>query len=277
MTSLHMARARYKGMKDDFNTLMDDVDAEISQYVWLFQGKIIHCNCDNLNSNFIKYFYENFRRWRLKKIIATWYSPSDLWHKRQGGIWSYDGRKVRQAKLVGDGSFASDECLAISRAADIVITNPPFSLFTEFARLLLRPPFKFLVVAPMTALGYSGIFNKLKSGYLRAGYNTISTFERDDGSEEKKNCVWLTNLAGGREPLVHGLARKSDKLANVDALDVGSIKDIPYDYKGLMAVPITFPLHHNPDQYELVGLCHFPRNMDGRCLFKRMLIRRVQR
>ena len=239
-----------------------------------FKNKIIFCNCDDpTQSNFWKYFKDNFKRLGLKKLISTHYRPSTLFEDAPSYKLEYDGKNGHvKTPLKGDGDFRSAECAAVMQEADIVATNPPFSLLREFIKQVMKHDKKFLIIGNMNAVSYKEIFplfagNKIWLGYTPRGHE----FMRPDGSLQAINSVWYTNLAHDKR---HEKFRcletydpnKYPRYDNYPAIEVGRTNDIPKDYAGEMGVPITFLDKYNPDQFEIVGLCRYllPDSRGGR-------------
>ncbi len=250
------------------------------------KGKVVYCNCDDMRvSNFVKYFRENFDELGLKKLYATCYIDQsiDLFEPREiRKPILYEKNHCKSASgfidtLAGDGDFRSRECIDIMKEADVVITNPPFSLWREYISLLFEYEKKFLIVGTLNAFKNMRVFRKVLAGEIWLGWNNdIKGFEVPDEYgdrggvrvEDGKNIAsigcscWCTNLEHGKERGYLALTRKYVEgeykhYHNYDAIHVEVLKDIPMDYEGVMGVPITFLYHYNPDQFELVG------KMDG--------------
>lgn len=300
--------------KDEFYTQLSDIEKEMRHYRKHFKGKTVLCNCDDpFESNFFKYFVLNFNRLGLAKLIATSYVSSPIAGRQlsmfpladetaeagsrpykavvtkvydatgDGGVDMLDVAALFQSgenvltELSGDGDFRSDECLALLDEADIVVTNPPFSLFREYVATLIAHEKKFIIIGNVNALKYKEIFPLLKDNKLWIGasihsgdrkFNVPDDYPLDaagcgideDGRRfiRVKGVRWYTNLdiKQRHEELI--LVRRYDperypKYANYDAIDVSKVADIPYDYAGEMGVPITFMDKFNPEQFEIVG------------------------
>lgn len=300
--------------KDEFYTQLSDIEKEMRHYRKHFKGKTVLCNCDDpFESNFFKYFVLNFNRLGLAKLIATSYVSSPIAGRQlsmfpladetagagsrpykavvtkvydatgDGGVDMLDVAALFQSgenvltELSGDGDFRSDECLALLDEADIVVTNPPFSLFREYVATLVAHEKKFIIIGNVNALKYKEIFPLLKDNKLWIGasihsgdrkFNVPDDYPLDaagcgvdeDGRRfiRVKGVRWYTNLdiKQRHEELI--LVRRYDpevypKYVNFDAIDVASVADIPYDYPGIMGVPITVMDKFNPDQFELLG------------------------
>lgn len=272
--------------KDEFYTRLEDIEAEISShpdYVRQFKGKTVLCNCDDPEwSNFFKFFRLHFNQLGIKKLIATHYnkdgSPS---YKLEwtGEKLDDDTLNMVTTPLQGDGDFRSDECIEILKEADIVVTNPPFSLFREYIAQLMEYNKKFIVIGNINAVSYKEFFPLIKDGKVWAGYsfNKTMLFEVGDGysydskASEKIGdgkhygkvpmIAWFTNLDIDRVhdamPLTKNYKGNENKYPmydNYDAIECGKSSDIPKDYDGVIGVPITFLGIFSPDQFEIVGL-----------------------
>lgn len=287
--SLHAARAI---KQDEFYTQLSDIEKELVHYKKHFRNKTVFCNCDDPRiSNFFKYFLNNFEALKLKKLITTCYrnDKPDLFsqHKSDRGVYfEYSGEqresrlpdpgKIKPHQLKGDGDFRSEECVNLLKQADIVITNPPFSLFREYVGQLIEFRKNFLILGQQNVITYKEIYALIQDNKLWLGANNGGTkwFEvnkdYDITTESRKKIEngrkyfsmgsvnWFTNL---------DLAKRHDELItfekynpkmhpkydNYDAIEVSRYKEIPIDYYGAMGVPITFLDKHNPDQFQLLG------------------------
>ena len=278
---------------DEFYTRLEDITNELKHYKGHFKGKVIYCPCDklfNLNrSNFARYFIGKFHSLGIKKLICTQYNPNGkgeikiIDFQKHGFKWEYNGEYedsftideslIDTFMLNGDGSFDSIECKNIMKECDIVITNPPFSIFREFVNQILSFNKKFLIIGSQNAITYKEIFPLIKNNEMWLGYNNPKIFEvpitkienekiqfeDDNGIFYQKfgNICWFTNLMHEKryEPLY--LKRKYDsefyqKYDNYNAIDVSKVADIPMDYEGVMGVPITFLEKYCPTQFEIV-------------------------
>lgn len=277
--------------KDEFYTQLSDIERELKHYKSHFRGKVVYCNCDDPRvSNFFHYFSYNFEKLGLKKVIATCYKNQnmDLFSQNdseQAIYLEYDGDKdgnsvpdpkeIGIKPLKGDGDFRSKESIELLQQADIVVTNPPFSLFREYVEQLMKYEKKFVIIGSLSAITYKDIFkliqdNKLWLGYGFTGGNAYfatpyprefakGVYNEETGLVKFRNVSWYTNLdiAKRHEELI--LYKKYDpkeysKFDNYDAINVDKIKDIPMDYDGVMGVPITFMDKYNPEQFEIIGL-----------------------
>ena len=301
--------------KDEFYTEMPDIERELQHYWPHFRGKVIFCNCDDpYESNFFKYFALHFNHLGLKKLICTCYNGSPV----QGnelvidfGDFSDTPKKVAYKVVItevkdlnGDGAvdlsdvryllqndknvisilktgdFRDPECIELLKEADIVVTNPPFSLFREYIAQLMEYGKKFLIIGNMNAIHYKEIFplikdNKIWTGYkpFGGGMNMIQISEGFDPTKTKsytinergqiiKNimgCIWFTNLDIRKRHEDLDLVCKFSpeeypQYDNYNAIDVSRVQDIPFDYEGIMGVPDTILGQFNPDQFEIIGL-----------------------
>ena len=248
---------------DEFYTQLADIEKELGHYKDQFKNKVVFCNCDDPTwSNFWKYFALNFDFFGLKKLIAT--------HYRYDGQPSYKleisadnpNSKLVPVKttLIGNGDFRSDECVEILKEADIVATNPPFSLFREFIAQLIEHNKTFVVIGNQNAISCKEIFSLLKNNLIWIGNSYPKEFIQPCGSIKKfGNICWFTNMETKKRhdnlPLYRSYNEKDyPKYDNYDAINIDKIKDIPADYAGNMGVPITFMLKYNPEQFEVIAL-----------------------
>jgi hypothetical protein len=277
---------------DEFYTQLSDIEKELRHYKTHFHGKTVFCNCDDPRvSNFFHYFSYNFEQLGLKKLITVCYKNqnADLFTdniSEKAVYLEYDGDKncnrvpdpdeIGIKPLIGDGDFRSKECIKLLAQADIVVTNPPFSLFREFVAQLIEQKKQFLIIGHQNAIIYKDIFKYIKDNKLWLGvdnYGTkwfgvkdhydITTESRKKIENGKKyfsmgSVVWFTNIDNPKrhEDLI--LYKKFNekeypKYENYDAIEVSKVANIPIDYKGIMGVPITFLDKYNPEQFEIVG------------------------
>ncbi len=287
-TSLHAAN---RAKQDEFYTQLPDIEKELKHYRNHFRGKTVYCNCDDPTiSNFFRYFKLNFEKLGLKKLITTCYknlqinmfSQHDM-EVAAGLKYVGNGTEPTVFQLKQDGDFRSPECIELLKQADIVVTNPPFSLFREYIAQLVEYGKKFVVIGSMNAISYKEIFPLIKSaslwlGHGPAGKDMLFDVPEDYARELVKNkkvgsayrlvdgvikgrlgnAVWFTNLDHKKrhEDLILYKQYSPDeypKYDNYDAINVGKTADIPVDYAGEMGVPITFLDKHNPDQFEIVS------------------------
>lgn len=275
--------------KDEFYTQLSDIENELRHYRPHFKGKTVLCNCDDPRvSNFFKYFALNFEILGLKRLIATCYKNNepDLFSMNsceQAVYIIYDGDKngnrvpdpseMEVLPLKGDGDFRSEECIELLKQADVVCTNPPFSLFREYVAQLMQYDKKFIIVGNQNALHYSEIFPLIKDDKIWLGYgfkggatHFISKYEdvatagdHKEGMIRVSGVIWLTNLEIQKRHetlILYKTYNTSDypKYDNYDAINVDRTQDIPVDYYGAMGVPDTFLDKYNPDQFEIIGL-----------------------
>lgn len=261
--SMHAAK---RNKNDEFYTQLADIERELYHYRDHFRGKVVYCNCDDPEeSNFFKYFSLKFEDLGLKRLIATCYSADG-----RGRVLIYDGDKngnrvpdpeeIEVRQLEGDGDFRSPESIALLQEADIVVSNPPFSLFREYIAQLVEYDKKFLVIGNVNSITYKEIFPLIKDNRLWLGYNCVRHFSQPDGSTfETARTFWYTNLDHDKRRTALRLveAYSPDKYPtydNYDATEVSRAVDIPMDYYGIMGVPITFLDKYCPEQFEIVGI-----------------------
>ena len=276
---------------DEFYTRLEDIEAEISMhpdYVRQFHGKTVFCNCDDPEwSAFYEFFRLHFNQLRLKKLITTHYnkdgSPS---YKLEwdGEMLGDDTINMIKTPLQGNGDFRSDECIELLKEADIVVTNPPFSLYREYVALLEKYEKQYVILGNPNSIAYKEVFPLLKTNKMFIGYKSMGTDIYFNVTDEQKQvfletgkegsnyvikngvvlgraqAVWFTNLDLDKihEPMIltknyDGNEEKYPKYDNYDAIDIPSIKDIPKDYNGVMGVPITFLAFYCTDQFEIIG------------------------
>lgn len=250
-----------KEKNDEFYTQYKDIEKECQHYVEHLKDQWIYLPCDDEDSNFWKYFIDHFNEYGLKRLTAT--------HINLDGTPSYrldyDGLEVSKTSLNGNGDFRSEECTKIKNECDMVITNPPFSLFREFIKWLQDNTLqikKFLIIGSSNAIRYKDIFPFLKNRevFVHSANDTISFtmfFITDSGEIKSTSSIWFTNL--NRDYVYRDLkldkkydADKYNHLLNYDCINVDKVKDIPYDYEGVMSVPITV-MFYNPQQFDIIG------------------------
>ena len=275
---------------DEFYTRLTDIENELCHYKDHFKNKIIYCNCDDpYRSNFVKYFALNFKFLGLKQLIATCYKHPDVDDSQFEGVadrpikWVYNGEQIEGQNypdlskaivtdLKSDGDFRSEECLDILKDCDIVVTNPPFSLFRDFISLMEECNKSFLIIGNQNAITYKEAFsmfmnNKIWLGYgfkggaghfINEHYEDYATAtDRKEGMIRVSGVHWFTNLdiSKRHEDLILYKQYNSaeyPKYDNFDAINIDKVKEIPCDYKGLMGVPITFMNKFNPKQFDLI-------------------------
>lgn len=315
--NLHKAKAE---KNDEFYTQLSDIENELHHYKNHFNGKTIYCNCDDpYESNFVKYFLLNFNYLGLKRFIATCYAESkfkqsktNLWFVQESvkekkpykidisyvpeDIYTLEDvenkllNKDNVKLLKENGDFRSEESIELLRQSDIVVTNPPFSLFREFIHLLVSENKKFLVIGNMNAITYKEIFPLIRNNELWLGYgfnlsmifnspykNELESnrkyvkskgYNPDDRYIKVPEIAWFTNLDTEKRHESLYLykeynEREYPKYDNYDAINVDKVVDIPKDYYGVMGVPITFLNKYNPDQFDIVA---FRKGEDGKDL-----------
>lgn len=280
--------------KDEFYTQLDDINNELKHYREHFRGKTVLCNCDDPRiSNFFTYFAYNFEFLGLKKLITTCYKNQnvDLFSQNQSeqavyliyegdknGNHTPDANEIGVMPLKGDGDFRSKECIELLKEADIVVTNPPFSLFREYVAQLMEYGKEFLIIGNQNALSYKEIFPLIRDNKMWLGASIHSGDRKFwvpedyelkaagcgiDATGRKfirvKGVRWFTNLdyKERHEDLIlykNYTPNLYPKYENYDAINVNKTEDIPCDYEGIMGVPITFMDKYNPDQFEIIGL-----------------------
>lgn len=306
-----------KSKRDEFYTQLCDIESELEHYKAHFKDKIVFCNCDDPRiSNFFKYFSSNFEELGLKKVIASCYreQSEDLFNQassERGFFYEYQNTPEQKSKLQtiqvipfkGDGDFRSAESIELLKQADIVVTNPPFSLFREYVEQLVSYKKKFLIIGNVNAITYKEIFKLIKENMAWLGinlgrgisgfivpehYELYGTEARVDESGNRiispNNCLWLTNLDTFKRhediQLVkkyYGNEDEYPKYDNYDGINLNKTKDIPLDYEGAMGVPITFLHKFNPDQFEIIKFRKGDDNKDlsinGKCPYFRILVK----
>lgn len=306
-----------KSKSDEFYTQLCDIENELKYYKSHFDGKVVFCNCDDPRiSNFFKYFSSNFDDLGLKKIITSCYreQSEDLFGEsssESGFFYEYENKPEEQAELnspkvvshKGNGDFRSLESIELLKKSDIVVTNPPFSLFREYVDQLVKYDKKFLIIGNVNAITYKEIFKLIKENKAWLGinlgrgvsgfivpehYELYGTEARIDDSGNRivspNNCLWLTNLDTFKrhediqlEKTYYGNENKYQKYDNYNGINVNKTKDIPADYKGAMGVPITFLHKFNPEQFEIIKFRKGDDEKDlainGKCPYFRILIK----
>ena len=284
---------------DEFYTQLTDIEKELKHYKKHFKNKTVLCNCDDPRvSKFFHYFSYNFEKLGLKKLITICYKNQqmDLFseHKSEKAIYlEYTGDKnnnripdpveIGIKKLTGDGDFRSQECIELLKESDIVVTNPPFSLFREYIAQILECKKKFIIIGNQNAITYKEIFKLLKTNKIWLGNHVGDMkFKVPDSYEPRKTrywedengqkwrslgtVCWFTNLdiAKRHEDLIcykKFSRREYSKYENYDAIEVSKKKEIPVNYTGAMGVPITFMQNYNPNQFNIIGLANDKREI----------------
>lgn len=262
MSNSNLGNAK-KAKNDEFYTRLCDVENELRHYQQHFRDKVVFCNCDDPEwSSFWRYFHMNFNAFGLKKLISTHYDMEQSTYKME-----YTGGNDRDisvgtiTQFTGNGDFRSDECIELLKESDIVVTNPPFSLFREYIAQLMKYDKKFIVVGNKNSITYKEIFPLLKDDKVWLGYTSPNNFDTPDGVTKKVNGLtrWFTNLDIKKRHENLDLRgnyyspEKYPEYDNYDAINVSKVADIPCDYDGVMGVPITFMDKYNPDQFEIIG------------------------
>jgi len=284
--NLHKAK---NAKKDEFYTQLPDIEREMKHYTRHFKGKTVLCNCDDPRvSNFFHYFAHGFETLGLKKLITTCYKNQDMdlfsRNKSEKAIYlEYEGDKndnkipddeeIGKNHLKGDGDFRSEECIELLKQADIVVTNPPFSLFRDYVAQLIKYDKKFVIIGHHNAITYKEVFKLIKDNRIWLGYgfkggaaHFITHYEdhatagnHKEGMVRVSGVHWFTNLDLNKrhEDIILYKPYNEEEYPqydNYDAINVNKVKDIPADYDGVMGVPITFMDKYNPDQFEIIGL-----------------------
>jgi len=313
--NLHKAKDQ---KNDEFYTQLPDIEREINHYKEHFKGKVVFCNCDDpYESNFFKYFAMRFEFLGLKKLIATCYAGSPIAntqlslfadeseenkttrmpHKieiteipdiNQDGVANLSdvqlllgSDKNHLTRLKGDGDFRSEEIIELLKQADVVVTNPPFSLFREYVAQLIEYGKKFVIIGNKNAITYKEIFKLIKENKIWLGYGfangnayfhvdnprdfSSGVYDSKTGLVKFRNVGWFTNLDHKKRHEELFLCQKYNekdypKYDNYDAINVDATKDIPCDYDGVMGVPITFLDKYNPEQFEIIGIDRYVEN-----------------
>lgn len=317
----HVARAdlskAQKNKNDEFYTQLVDIENELKHYKDFFKDKVVFCNCDDpFESNFFKYFAMNFNHLGLKKIVCTCYAGSPISHTELNDLPLFNDRKTEKLPymieiaevkdfngdgaedladieilikndkntltlLDGDGDFRSEESIEILKEADVVVTNPPFSLFREYIAQLIQYNKKFIILSNMNAITYKEIFPLIKNNKMWIGYgfnmsmvyktpypNLLEAnrqfvkqkgYNPDDGYVKVPAIAWFTNIdieKRHEKMILYKQYNPVDypKYDNYDAINVDKVSEIPMDYSGTMGVPITFLNNHNPNQFEIIAL-----------------------
>ena len=328
-----------RAKQDEFYTQIDDISAELKHYRNHFRDKVVFCNCDDpYESNFFKYFALNFNSLGLKKLIATCYDGSPVMgnelllqfdtiesepkkiaykveitevddYNGDGAVNLADVAYLLQndknvlSRLQGNGDFRSPECVDLLKQADIVCTNPPFSLFREYVAQLMKYEKKFLIIGQQNAIHYIDIFREIKANKLWIGYKfgdmsfqvpeyfepRATRYWQDESGQKWRsmgNICWFTNLDIIKRHEIIDLFKSYNSMEyptydNYDAINVDRVVNIPKDYDGIMGVPITFMDKYNPDQFEIIdtSTTAMPKGapyIAGKRIYERILIRRKQ-
>lgn len=300
MANANLTNAK-KAKNDEFYTQLTDIEKEMRHYKDFFKGKVVYCNCDDAReSNFFKYFSLNFEHLGLKKLISTGFKADGkgvvlIYEGDKNGNRKVDNEEIIVSELNGNGDFRSAECVEFLKEADVVVTNPPFSLFREYVAQLMEYGKKFLIIGSMNAITYKEIFPYIKNNELWLGMNWIKDFVQPNGEVKKfGNICWYTNIGHSRRNTELDLYRTYNEndyshYDNYDAIEVSKVADIPMNYDGVMGVPITFLDKYCPSQFEIVGQlnvgCFMDNNgwqgsdgknmlsVNGKTVYKRVLIK----
>lgn len=327
MGNKNLQKARKK-KTDEFYTQLSDIERELKHYKKHFKNKVVYCNCDDPRvSNFFHYFSYNFEKLGLKKLITTCYKNQNIdsysqYDSEQAIYLEYTGDKngnnvpdtneIGIKALKGDGDFRSSECIELLKEADIVVTNPPFSLFREYVAQLIEHDKKMIIIGNKNAITYKEIFNLIKVNKIWIGNTSMSTdllFDvpeyyaqelvstKKEGSGYKiingvvkgrAQAIWFTNLDINKrheELILYKKYRVEEypKYDNYNAINVGKTKEIPYDYEGSMGVPISFLNSYNPEQFEILGMddhrLKYPQwrgrgpDLNGKPIYRRIIIK----
>jgi len=286
-----------KAKNDEFYTQLPDIENELCHYTNQLKGKTIFCNCDDpAESNFFFYFVSKFKALKLKKLITTHYQAEGKSYKievgnadmakkitdiiKQGYDFNSDmNRNILQSfdvitPLQKNGDFRSTECIELLKQSDVVITNPPFSLFREYVSQIVEYGKKFLIIGNTNAIAYKEIFKLIKENKLQTGYTNFNVGmyfmvpDYYDTYKEMRNgkkyvrvstSCWFTNLEVAKHNAEltlykHYTPKEYPKYDNYDAIEVSRVAEIPMDYDGVMGVPITFLDKHNPKQFDILGM-----------------------
>lgn len=307
--NLHRAN---REKNDEFYTQLVDIENELRHYTQHLKDKIIFCNCDDPEeSNFFRYFALNFEHLGIKKLIATHFDANEPTYKLEidreldlNTDGKIDFQDIQRIPLQQNGDFRSPECIEILKQSDIVVTNPPFSLFREYVAQLMEYEKKFVIVGNQNAITYKETFKLIKENKIWLGNKSGDmAFRVPDYYEEKAtrywqdetgqkwrslgNICWFTNLDHAKrheELLLYNTysAEEYPKYDNYDAIEVSKTKDIPIDYQGAMGVPITFLDKYNPEQFEIIGLDRYVKDnpnygkrftLNGKETYARILIK----
>jgi len=273
-TNLHKAK---KAKSDEFYTQLSDIEKELEHYKNHFKDAHIFCNCDDHRwSAFVEYFSMNFELLGLKKLTAIHYDANNISYKLEitgdtNGDGKIDGDDLVKTALTGDGDFRNQESIDILKECDIVVTNPPFSLFREYIAQLMKYDKKFLVVGPVMAMTYKEIFPLMQSEDLWIGSKRLGVFGQPDGSMKSAGALWFTTLDHKKRHesiILYNEYKESEntKYDNYDAIDCVFNRKviIPKDYYKNVGVPITFMEKFNPKQFSIIRFRKGTDNKDLR-------------
>ena len=281
-TNLHNAK---KAKNDEFYTQLSDIEKEMAHYKEFFKGKIVYCNCDDAReSNFFKFFANNFESLGLKKLISTGFKENGkgvklVYEGDKNNNFMVDDEEIAVTELEGNGDFRSEECVELLKECDVVVTNPPFSLFREYVAQLMEYGKKFLVIGNTQAITYKEIFPYIKNNELWLGCSSFNSgmyfrvpndyeyadtykFDRERNGDKVmrvSSICWYTNIEHSRRNTELDLFKKYNdteypKYDNYNAIECGKSHLVPMDYDGVIGVPISFLMFHCPTQFEIVGI-----------------------
>ncbi len=270
--NINLKKAK-EAKNDEFYTFMEDIEKEMYYYKEHFKNKVVYCNCDKYNvSNFVKYFKENFETLGIKKLISTCYNAYGC-----GEYYEYNGSDEIIKKLKGNGDFRNEECVEILQNSDIVVTNPPFSLFRDFITLMCENDKSFISIGCQNSFSCKNVFELYKKNKIWYGRNNVKKFQTPyDGEIKFGNIGWFTNLKPSVTTPKMELTKHYDKSVyrvydDYDAIECSKIKDIPMDYDGLIGVPISFACKHNVEQFEVIDLIR--PMIDKKRIYVRIIIK----
>ena len=316
-------RTAKKNKNDEFYTQYTDIEKEMRYYKDFFKGKVVYCNCDDAReSNFFKYFSLNFEFLGLKKLITTGYKADGkgvvlVYEGDKNGNRRVDNEEIIVNELNGDGDFRSEECIEYLKECDVVVTNPPFSLFRQYVKQLMDYGKKFIIIGNQNAIICKEIFQLIKDNKIWPGINSNNTmefnipmnYEKWNRIEDNKKYAklvgisWFTNVpyVYERKPLIltksyYDNPSAYPKYENFDAIYVNRVDEIPIDYDGVMGVPITFLYKYNPKQFQILDLINrymifdyfgvneevrkkhsHCANVNGKSTYTRILIRKIRK
>ena len=300
-SNLHAAKS---AKNDEFYTQLSDVEKEMNYYKDFFRGKKVLCNCnDDTWSSFFKYFSTNFENLELAKLTCVSYNE-----KAHGVKYVFDNdQNIAITELNGHGDFRDDECRELLEDSDVVITNPPFSLFRQFIVLMMEFKKKFIIVGNGNAVTYKEVFPYIKNNQIWMGvskgiggkmsfyasddYDNKHNYYNEDGRKlaQVNTACWFTNIEHSKRHLPLDLYKRYNpteypKYDNYDAIDCSKTCDIPMDYDGVIGVPITFLDKYCPEQFEILGIANSARwigefpcytIINGVKIYNRILIRHI--
>ncbi len=284
-----------KKQDDEFYTRIEDIDNECKNYLEHFKGKAIYCPCDDPRwSKFWEYFHKNFTRFGLTKLISTFYSanPEDKPFKTVYTGGDDDNLKAgERTELKGDGNFLGEEVLEmIENECDLVVTNPPFSLLRDFLQRVTSMHKPFLLVGPLTALSLNVTIDGLRENTMHVGWNALKWFTHGDGTKTRVYCIWLTSLDTGRHETItldmhkrfydsngnpfYDVEKRYPYLDGTKIIIVCELKDVPIDYMGVMAVPISYLQWWNRKQFKMYAAVR--PSVNGKTKFSYIVIQRTE-